>query len=55
MRPHFDCRSTSDELTENTTTVIAKLDFPQSGDVAERLSEAFQEDAGDFHHLRVVT
>ena len=31
------------------------LDFRQSGDIAERLGEAFHEGAGDLYHLRVVT
>ncbi len=33
----------------------SKLDFPQSGDIAARLGEAFEEGARDFHHLRALS
>jgi hypothetical protein len=31
------------------------LDFPQSGDVAERLGQVFEERTRDFDRIRVVT
>ncbi|MGI8857444.1 MAG: hypothetical protein ACR2JW_17045, partial [Thermomicrobiales bacterium] len=43
------------QLREEFVQHFPKLDFPQSGDVAERLGEAFDEGTGDFYHLRVRT
>lgn len=42
-------------LLASGTELVIKLDFPQSGDIAEGVRQAFDEDAGYFHHFRLRT